>query len=224
MPDGLTLAELVCTRICHDFSGPLGALTAAAELLADGTVDPREGASVVHEAAGALSRRLRFLRAAWGAGGEPMTPVDILELSEGVPGQGRVQVDLSALPEDAPLGPGLARTLLNAILLAGEALPRGGSIRVTANPALGQVLLLPDGPNAAWPPSLTAVLSGSEAAPDPRGLVAPMTMAVAAAAGLEISLALAPAGVPLLVIGVRPPSRRQAGGPAAGPSGFAARS
>jgi histidine phosphotransferase ChpT len=213
MPDGLTLAELVCTRLCHDFSGPLGAITAAAELLADGTVDPREGAGVVTDAASVLARRLRFLRAAWGAGSEPMTPVDILQLSEGVPGQGRVNVDLSALPDDAPLGPGLARTLLNAILLAGEALPKGGSIRVTANPALGQVLLLPDGPNAAWPPGLAAALGGADVTPDPRSLAAPMTLAVAEAAGLDVSLALAPSGVPLLVIGVRAPSRR-AGQPA----------
>lgn len=200
MPDGLLLAELVCTRICHDFSGPLGALSAAAELLAEGAVDPKEGAAAVTDAAAALSRRLRFLRVAWGAGGGAMTPADIAQLAEGVPGHGRVSIDLSALPADAPLGPGLARTVLNAILLAGEALPRGGSIRVLADPALGQVLLLPDGPNAAWPAGLAAALAGEAGETSPRALAAPMTAAVAHAAGLELSLALAPSGAPLLVI------------------------
>lgn len=208
-PSGLALAELLCARLCHDFSGPLGTLMATAELLEDHSADPAELRSTVLEAAHALSRRLRYLRAAWGVGGSGITPAELMELAEGVPGQGRVRLDLAALPPDAPLGPGLARTLMSAILLAAEALPRGGVVRVLADPAAGQLLLLPEGPAAAWPPWVGAALAARpDAEVTPRTLLAPLTLAIARAAGFTLSLALSTGDRPaMLAIGsARPPA------------------
>lgn len=210
---GTRLAELVCARICHDFVGPLGALSGAAELLAEGAVDPAEGIAAVTEAAGALGRRLRFLRVAWGGAGEGMTPPELAALAEGVAGHGRVRLDLSALPADAPLGPALARALLNAILLAGEAMPRGGVIRVLPDPAAGRLLVQPDGPGAAWPPALSAAIAGRTEEASPRTVVAPLAVALAASSGLALSLVLAPSGAPpLLAIGTAPRPAQQGHG------------
>lgn len=210
---GLALAELLCARLCHDFSGPLGTLIAAAELLEDGEADATEARAAVLEAAHTLSRRLRYARAAWGVGGAAITPGELLELAEGVPGQGRVRLDLSALPTDAPLGPGLARTLMSAILLAAEALPKGGVVRVLADPAAGQVLLLPEGTPAAWPPSVTATLAGRpEAEVTPRTLLAPLTLAIAHQSGFTLSLALSSGGAPaMLAIASAAPAASPAG-------------
>lgn len=200
---GLALAELLCARLCHDFSGPLGTLIAAAELLDDPSADPAEVRGAVLDSAHALSRRLRYVRAAWGVGGSAITPAELLELAEGVPGHSRVRLDLSALPADAPLGPGLARTLMTSILLAAEALPKGGVVRVLADPAGGQVLLLPQGTAAAWPPGVAAVLAGRpESEVTPRTLLAPLALAIAQAAGFTLSLALPGDGQPgMLAIG-----------------------
>lgn len=203
---GLVLAELLCARLCHDFSGPLGTLIAAAELLEDDSADPAEVRATVLDSAQALSRRLRYLRTAWGVGGAAITPAELLELAEGVPGHGRVQLDLSALPADVKLGPGLARTLMSSILLVAEALPKGGVVRVLADPAAGQVLLMPEGRMAAWPPGVAAALAGR---PDPeitpRTLLAPLTLAIARAAGFTLSLALPTGGMPgMLAIGSAP--------------------
>lgn len=210
---GLPLAELLCARLCHDFSGPLGTLIAAAELLEDQAADPAEVRATVLDSAHALSRRLRYVRAAWGVGGSAITPAELLELAEGVPGHGRVRVDLSALPADAPLGPGLARTLMSAILLAAEALPKGGVVRVLADPAAGQVLLLPEGAVAAWPAGVTAMLSGQpDADITPRTLLAPLTLAIARAAGFTLSLAIPMGDRPgMLAIAGTPAAAAEAG-------------
>lgn len=213
MPTGLALAELLCTRLCHDFSGPLGVLIATTDLLGDPGTDQAELRETLLEAAHALSRRLRFVRAAWGVGGAAITPAELMELAEGVPGHGRVRLDVSALPGDAPLGPQLGRTLLSAILLAGEALPKGGVLRLLADPQAGRLLLLPEGPAAAWPEGTAAALAGAPAAPpSARTLLAPLTAAIAQEAGLALSLALAPGDAPaMLAIGsavTGPPRRR----------------
>lgn len=215
---GLALAELLCTRLCHDFSGPLGAVIAAAELLGEDGIDQDETRATLLESARALARRLRFLRAAWGGGGGSVMPADLADLAEGVVGGGRVHVDLASLAPDAVFGPGLARTLLSAILLAGEALPKGGVVRVLADPASGSMLLLPDGPGAAWPDGTAAALAGGPAGPpSARTLLAPLTVAIAGAAGLTLRLALASGGLPpMLVIGGRPVAAQ--GGHAARPS------
>jgi histidine phosphotransferase ChpT len=197
----LRLAELLCARLCHDFSGPIGALIAAAELLGEEGVDPAEAGAAVLEAAHTLSRRLRYLRAAWGVGGSSSTPAELLELADGVPGQGRVRLDLAALPLDAPLGPGLSRTLLSAILLAAEALPRGGTVRVLADAEGGRLMLLPEGRQAAWPAGLAGALSGGTLADaTPRTLLGPLTATIAREAGFALSLALAPGDGPALLV------------------------
>jgi histidine phosphotransferase ChpT len=197
---GLDLAELLCARLCHDFSGPVGTLIAAAELLGDPATDQAAVHRAVQEAAQAMSRRLRYLRAAWGSGGTAMTPAELAELAEGVPGQGRVRLDISALPGDAPLGPGLSRTLLSAILLTAEALPRGGVVRVLADPATGRLLLLPEGRLAAWPEGVGAALAGRpHAETTPRTLLAPLTLAIARHAGFTLSLALSTGDQPAML-------------------------
>jgi histidine phosphotransferase ChpT len=203
---GLALAELLCARLCHDFSGPLGTLIAAAELIDDAASDQTEVRAAVQDAAQAMSRRLRYLRAAWGSGAAAITPAELAELAEGVPGQGRVRLDLSALPADAPLGPGLSRTLMAAILLAAEALPRGGVVRVLADPAAGRLLLLPEGALAAWPEGVAATLAGRpHAETTPRTLLAPLTRAIAQQAGFSLSLVLAAGDRPglLAIAGAR---------------------
>ena len=67
MTDSLQLAELLCARICHDLSGPVGAAAAGAELFEDmaPAPDPETMALVSGAASGAVAR-LKFFRAALG--------------------------------------------------------------------------------------------------------------------------------------------------------------
>ena len=66
----LHLAELLCSRICHDLSGPVGAAAAGAELISDAGGD-EETLSLVSTSASAASARLSYLRAAFGFGTQP---------------------------------------------------------------------------------------------------------------------------------------------------------
>ena len=66
MSDSLRLAELLCARLCHDLSGPLGALIGIAGDCPRGAAGQRDaGAGRGHRRV-ELAQRLKLLRAAWG--------------------------------------------------------------------------------------------------------------------------------------------------------------
>lgn len=135
--DTLTLAELLCARVCHDLSGPVGAAAAGAELFEDlGDALDGETVSLVATSAAAAAARLKFFRSALGPAASLAQPAATLrEL---------VEIYLGTLASAASPGgivldwriaaPSLdgdaARLLLNLILLAKDALPRGGRIAV----------------------------------------------------------------------------------------------
>src|SRR3954454_25339494 len=63
--DMLRLAELLCARLCHDLSGPLGALVGILEIAREEQPEG-ETLALADETANELVQRLRLLRAAWG--------------------------------------------------------------------------------------------------------------------------------------------------------------
>ncbi|MCR0981582.1 histidine phosphotransferase family protein [Roseomonas populi] len=196
--DPLSLAQDVCARICHDFGGPLGALSGALDLAGEA---PEEALSVAREGAEALRRRLRLWRAAAGAGTGPLGREGLAELLEGALPNGRVAVDLSGLPEAALPAP-LSQAVLAAAMLGSEALPRGGTVHLAGQE--GGVAVWPEGRNAAWPAGLTAVLAG-DTVPGPRDVLAPLLRQLAEAAGMDLSLAMGAGGAiaPLTLLPAR---------------------
>ncbi|CAA7611801.1 histidine phosphotransferase family protein [Magnetospirillum sp. UT-4] len=139
--DSLSLAELLCARVCHDLSGPVGAAAAGAELFEDlgGKVDEETVALVAASAAGAATR-LKLLRAALGPAASTPQPAerlrDLVEdylatLTTG-PSFG---LALDWRVEPPALGGAEARLLLNLLLLGRDALPRGGRLTVRADGA-----------------------------------------------------------------------------------------
>lgn len=203
LPEKLALAQAVCTRVCHDLGGAVGALGAAMELLEAESAAPRHGGDdaigVARDAVKVIDRRLRFLRAAVGGCGD-CGKDDIAGLAEGLTLGRKATIDLSGLANDLHLPPMPAQVVLLALWVAMEALPRGGAVRV-AGSVEGGISLLPDGPNAAWPAGFTAALAGEPPPPSPRG-VGPVLLALVAAAGrVRLDLLLGPAGTngPLLI-------------------------
>lgn len=201
------LAELVCARLTHDLSGPLATITAAVEILAlDDPEARKEAMALAGEATVQLTGRLRYLRAAWGAGVQELSVRRIATMAEGVLGGGRAALDISRVAApDQPLGP-LGRVLMSALLVAGEALPRGGTILCAGDPGT-QLVLQPVGEGAAWPAGLAGLLGGEDpvaaaAAAGPRGVAAPMLMALARREGVAVSLLM---GADLPLLGLVPP-------------------
>jgi histidine phosphotransferase ChpT len=181
MQPGLTLAQDLCARLCHDLVGPLGTMAGALDLLDD---DP-EAAALAREAAASLRARLQLWRAACGAGTGPMTPAEMAAMLEGVLGNGRAVADVSALPAGQAFEPEVAQLLLVATLLGGEALPRGGVVRLVAEG--GGVAVLPEGRVVAWPAALGEALAGG-GAEGPRAVLAPILVRLAQAAGWSAHL------------------------------------
>lgn len=66
----LELAQLLCTRLCHDLAGPIGAVAAGVELIGgDPSAADAETLSLIGDSSTAASLKLKFVRAALGSSG-----------------------------------------------------------------------------------------------------------------------------------------------------------
>lgn len=197
VPVKIALAQMVCTRLCHDLGGPAGALTGALDLL-EGEGD--DALEVARDAARIMDRRIRFFRAAVGGGAGECRRDDLAQAAEGLTLGRRATIDLAALAPDIVVPASLAQSLLLALWTGIDALPRGGAVRVGGTPEAG-LSIWPEGPSAAWPVSLAAALAGDDVPLTARGVAVPLLIAVAQAAGVRLDLLLgtAPGAAPLLL-------------------------
>lgn len=196
----LRLAELLAVRLCHDLSGPLGTLMGALELVADDPQSAAEALPLAGDVSAALGRRLRLLRAAWGGATASMSVAEFAALAEGAQVR-RARIDLEGLDPAARFSPAAARVALNVVLLAAEALPGGGTAAFSGDPASDVVVTLA-GPRAAWPSGFAAYLgdeslawqalqSGDDGQAS-RGIQAVLTVLIARASRIRLSLLLSP--------------------------------
>jgi len=127
----LELAQMLCTRLCHDLAGPVGAVAAGVELIGgDPTQADAETLGLVGSSSAAASLKLKFMRAALGAAGaagqDPEALLDGYLTAIAGPG-GKTAVAWPA-PEamavgQAALGNAWVHTVLNLCLLALETQP-----------------------------------------------------------------------------------------------------
>lgn len=199
--DSLQLAELLCARVCHDLSGPVGAAAAGAELFEDmaDAADAETLGLVAASAAGAASR-LKFFRAALGpAASAPQAGTALRDLIAGYlatlvsgasPG---LVLDWPAPP--AALDGADARLLLNLVLLAKDALPRGGTLHIAIEG--GVPGLIAAGQPVALSEEASAVLLAGQEPTGPRGAQALFTRIVAEQRGFQLGVAARSDGLSL---------------------------
>jgi histidine phosphotransferase ChpT len=128
------LASLLCARMSHDLAGPIGAVSAGAELLADPAAGvDREAVELIGENARALTERLRFYRLAFGVdGGGEADIAGVKKLAENFARTPSTNVPFTLEWAVNSLADKLAeRLLLNLLLLAAGTLTRGGKIRLS---------------------------------------------------------------------------------------------
>ncbi|MBB4267522.1 histidine phosphotransferase family protein [Roseospira visakhapatnamensis] len=203
----LELAQTLCTRLCHDLSGPIGAVNSGAELLREegDTPDPQVIA-LMTESAAAVTTRLRFLRAAMGTPGgrglDPDAAHTLLDQYLAVAGgTRRPALDWSVPAHGEP--PETVRprvqALLNLCLVALEALPRADRLSVRAPSARAAQVLI-GGTGQPRPGPLDAMRAGLDGPPpsgDPRDAQGAYTGVLIRALGLTVVMETDPGAVRL---------------------------
>lgn len=185
----LDLVALICSRLCHDLAGSIGAVNNGVELLAEET-DPAmrdEAIGLIAQSAGDTARRLAFFRYALGASGSMTEPMALDELSQVARtyfAGGKLQL---ALP-DSPgrtLNKALGKALLLGMLLAAQALPRGGTLALAA--AGDRWRITAEGGMLRWPDAVAAALGSGDWPREPQAALARYAQRLAIAAGHAIA-------------------------------------
>jgi histidine phosphotransferase ChpT len=195
------LAAMLCSRVCHDLINPVGAIGNGLEVLAD----PNQGAmaegaqELIANAAKHARAKLEFARLAYGASSTAGTDFDTREcervarlLFEIEKADLDWQVPLILLPKHK------AKLLMNMLLIAAMAVPRGGMVKAevtgaagsemfaftsTSNPEKRQKTLMPAGAEG--------LLSGApEDGVDARGIQPFYTGILARMTGMDLKIGI----------------------------------
>lgn len=194
--DALDLAALLCSRVCHDVISPVGAIVNGLEVLEEDN-DPsmRDFAlDLIRKSARQASARLQFARLAFGAAGSAGAAIDLGD-AEAV-ARGMYQDDKINLSWTAPralVPKNRVKLLLNLVVLATSAIPRGGSIDVVVEEGEAErapFRLTAKGINARIPAHAEALIAGSpeSGVVDAHAIQTFYTGLIARAAGMAVTM------------------------------------
>lgn len=196
--DPMDLAALLCSRVCHDVISPVGAIVNGLEVLEEDH-DPsmRDFAlDLIRKSAHQASARLQFARLAFGAAGSAGAAIDLGD-AESV-AKGMFQDDKITLTWTSPrilMPKNRVKLLLNLVMLATNAIPRGGSIDVavvSGEEDAPSFVLSAKGLNARIPAHSEALIRGEPdgGTVDAHAIQIFYTGLVARTADMAISMAL----------------------------------
>ena len=148
----LDLAALLCSRVCHDLVSPVGAIANGLEMMdeEDDQEMHRLALELVRRSARQASAKLQFRRLAFGAAGGAGSLLDVGEagdIARLFVAEEKVKLDWLA-PRTAR-DKNEVKLLLNLMLLAIAAVPRGGSVAIDATDALLSATAVGDGARLA---------------------------------------------------------------------------
>jgi len=131
--DALDLAALLCSRVCHDLISPVGAIINGLEVLDEESNEETKifALELIRKSAQQASARLQFCRLAFGAAGSAGAQIDLGDAEKTA--RGFLQDDKTKLNWNLPrtlLAKNRVKLLLNLLMIAGQAIPRGGALNV----------------------------------------------------------------------------------------------
>jgi len=190
----LAATQLLMSHLCHELVSPIGAINNGIEMLEDfdGNELTPEAVALIGQSGKAAAAKLRFYRLAYGSAG-----------MAGDLGLGHcAAVAAELLASDArvtlawPAGdavrlvPGGPQLVLNLVVLAAGALPRGGKVEVAiaAGGGRGAVELVATGVGAKLSEPVQAIAQGQERALDHNTIHAWYCQRLAARLGTTIAL------------------------------------
>ncbi|NIX76153.1 histidine phosphotransferase ChpT [Microvirga terricola] len=195
--DSLDLAALLCSRVCHDVISPVGAIVNGLEVLEDDNdASMRDFAlDLIGKSARQASARLQFARLAFGAAGSAGASIDLGDAEQVA--RGLFQDDKISFAWSGPrllVPKNRVKLLLNLIMIAITAIPRGGQISVTVSgdAEACEFAIISKGLNARIPAHSEALLAGdSESGTvDAHGIQIYYAGMVARAAGMTVAFSI----------------------------------
>jgi histidine phosphotransferase ChpT len=195
--DALDLAALLCSRVCHDLISPTGAIVNGLEVLEEKQSDEETknfALELIKRSAKTASARLQFCRLAFGAAGSTTAQIDLGDAQ--TMARAFIEDEKTKLAWNLPrvlLPKNRVKLLLNMLIIAGQAIPRGGTMTVDpvgAGETMGFRITC-SGLNARIPHAVPALLDGtSESGTVDAHAIQPFyTGLLARACGLKVALA-----------------------------------
>ena len=165
--EALDLAALLCSRVCHDLISPVGAIVNGLEVLEEEKDEATKefALDLIKKSARTASAKLQFCRIAFGAAGSAGAQIDLGD-AENI-ARGFLEDDKTKLAWNLPraLSPkNRVKLLLNMLVIAGQAIPRGGRISIEpigSGDTMG-FRVTAAGTNAKIPPAVPSLLTGEE--------------------------------------------------------------
>lgn len=174
MLDELKMAELLCTRLCHDLTGPIGAVNNGAEFLSEEGFNMQSQAMelIISSAFSAVSR-LQFFRMAYGRvkdHGEACL-ADKKKLAEDFFTGSKIVLDWPDSHTDAAgvsISLKMSRLIFNLLIISSSALIKGGTIAVRIGQDAQErkeVRIHATGGSVKWEEEIGKILEGDQSAP-----------------------------------------------------------
>jgi histidine phosphotransferase ChpT len=193
----LDLAALLCSRVCHDLISPVGAIVNGLEVLEEDKDEETKtfALDLIKKSARQASAKLQFCRLAFGAAGSAGAQIDLGDaekVARGLFEDGKTMIVWN-LPREL-VAKNRAKLLLNMLLVAVGAIPRGGTL--TIEPTGAGFRIAASGLNARLPAAAADLLGGSPAQTVDAHAIQPVyTGILARDCGLTVSAAVEGDGV-----------------------------
>ena len=161
----LDLAALLCSRVCHDLISPVGAIMNGIEVMEDDSDEETKtfAMDLIKKSAKTASAKLQFCRIAFGAAGSAGAQIDTGDAEKVA--RGMLEDDKTKISWNLPralLPKNRVKLLLNMLLVAGHAIPRGGTMTVDSV-GEGETMgfkVTASGMNARVPQAMPGLLTG----------------------------------------------------------------
>lgn len=168
MSDNLQMAELLCTRLCHDLTGPIGAVNNGAEFLVEeGFELQSQAVDLIVSSAFSAVARLQFYRMAYG-NVKNHGEADLAEKQKIAADffvGSKITLDWpEAHTDSACVGVSIkmARLIYNLLIITSTALIRGGviSVRITTDKMHSKIITVTaNGTSLKWDAEIEKTLS-----------------------------------------------------------------
>ena len=200
----LDLAALLCSRVCHDLISPVGAVVNGLEVLEESKDEATKqfALDLIKKSSRTASAKLQFCRIAFGAAGSAGSQIDTGD-AETI-SRGFLEDEKTKLAWNVPrtlVAKNRVKLLLNMLVIAGQAIPRGGNLAIEAVGS-GENMgfkVTATGTNAKPPQHAAALIAGDTGGEDVNAhKIQPFyTGMLAAACGTSVSLTAQPDSVTL---------------------------